>query len=93
MKLQYNLYCPSTEANNIDYVCPYILCKEICTTKELLLYHLKATEHHAYEETDMISIEHDMHEAEEETLDVADGPCLIPDIEKYLEQRIEIIYE
>ena len=73
--------------------CPYILCKKIDTTKELLLYHLKATQHHAYEETDMISIEDDMHEDEEETLDIVDGPCLIPDIEKYLEQPFEIIYE
>ena len=50
---------------------------------ELLLYQLEATQHHAYEETDMISIEDDMHEDEEETLDIVDGPCLIPDIEKY----------
>ena len=48
MKLPHDLYCPSMEANNADYVCPYILCKKICTTKELLLYHLKATQHHAY---------------------------------------------
>ena len=67
MKLPYDLYCPSTEGNNVNCVCPYILCKKICTTKELLLYHLKATQHHAYEETDMISIEDDMHEDEEET--------------------------
>ena len=40
----------------------------------------------------MISIEDDMHEDEEETLDIVDGPCLIPDIEKYLEQPFEIIY-
>ena len=93
MKLPYDLYCPSTEANNAYYVCPYILCKKICTTKELWLYHLKAKQHHAYEETDMISIEHDMHNDEEETLDIVDGPCLIPDIEKYLEQPFEIIYE
>ena len=86
MKLPYDLYCPSTEMNNADYVCPYILCKKICTTKELLLYHLKATQHHAYEETDMISIEDDMHEDEEETLYIADGPCLTPDIEKYSKQ-------
>ena len=41
----------------------------------------------------MISIEDDMHEDEEKTLDVIDSPCLIPDIEKYLEQPIEIIYK
>ena len=29
--------------------------------KDLLLYQLKATQHHAYEETDMISIEDDIH--------------------------------
>ena len=73
-------------------MCPYILCKKICTTKELLLYHLKATQRHAYEETDMISIEDDMHD-DEETLDKVDVPCLIPDIKKYLEQLFEIIYE
>ena len=37
----------------------------------------------------MISIEDDMHEDEEETLDTVDGPCLIPDIEKYLEQPFD----
>ena len=42
-------------------------CWTISTTKVLLLYHLKATQHHAYEEIDMISIEDDMHEDEEET--------------------------
>ena len=31
----------------------------------------------------LISIEDDMDEDEEETLDIVDGPCLIPDIEKY----------
>ena len=34
-----------------------------------------------------------MHEDEEETLDIANGPYLIPDIEKYLEQSFEIINE
>ena len=58
-----------------------------------MLYHLKATQHHAYKETNMISIEDDMQEDEEETLNIADGPCLIPDTEKYLEQPFEIIYE
>ena len=65
----------------------------MCATKELLLYHLKATQHHAYEEADMISIEDDMHEDEEENLDIVDGPFLMPDIEKYLEQPFEIIYD
>ena len=36
----------------------------------------------------MISIED-----EEETLDIVASPCLIRDIEKYLEQPFEIIYE
>ena len=54
-------------------------------------HHLKATQHHAYEETDMISIEDDMNEDEEETLDTVDRPCFILDIEKYLEQSFEII--
>ena len=48
--------------------------------KELLLYHLKATQYHAFKVTDMISIEDDMHD-EKETLDIVDGRCLIPDIE------------
>ena len=39
------------------------------------------------------TIEDAMHEDEKETLDIVDGPCLIPDIEKYLEQPFEIIYE
>ena len=34
-----------------------------------------------------------MHEDEEETLDIVDGPCLIPKTEKYLEQTPEVIYE
>ena len=37
----------------------------------------------------MISIEDDMNQDEEETLDIVDGPCRIPDIE----QPFEIIYE
>ena len=41
----------------------------------------------------MISIEGDMYQDGEETLDIVDGPCLIPDIEQYLEQPFEIIYE
>ena len=41
----------------------------------------------------MISIEDDMHEDEEDTLDIVDGPYLIPDIEKYLQHSFEIIYE
>ena len=89
MKLLYDLYCPSTKANNADYVCPYILCKKICTMKEPLLHHLKATQPHAYEETDKISIEDVMHEDEEETLDIVDGLCLIPDIERHLEQPLK----
>ena len=32
-----------------------------------------------------------MDEDEEETLDIVDGPCLIPDIEKYLEEPFEFI--
>ena len=70
-----------------------MLCKKICTTKELLLYHLKAAQHHAYEETDMISVVDYMHEDEEGALDIVDGPCLLRDIEKFLEQPFEIIYE
>ena len=100
MKLPYDLSCPSTKVNSANCLCPYILCKKIyyvnernCSIKELLLYHLKAKQHYAYEDTDMISIEDDMHEDEEETLDIVDGPCLIPDIEKYLEQPFEVIYE
>ena len=58
-----------------------------------MLYHLKVTQHHAYEDTDMISIEDDINEDEEETSDIVDGSCLIPDIETYLEQPFEIIYE
>ena len=83
MKLPYDLHCPFKEANNTNYVCTYILCKKICTTKELLLYHLKATQHHVYEKTDMIFIEDDVYEDGEETLDIVDNPCLIPDIEKH----------
>ena len=41
----------------------------------------------------MISIGDDIHEDEEETLDTNDGLCLRPDIEKYLEQPFETIYE
>ena len=95
-KLLYDLYCPSTEANNADYVCPCVhiySARKYVQWKNCCLYHLKATQHHAYKETDTISIENDMHEDEEETLDIVDGPCLVPEIEKYLEQPFEIIYE
>ena len=40
----------------------------------------------------LLSLTRDMHEDEEETLKIVDDPCLIPDIEKYLEQPFEIIY-
>ena len=30
----------------------------------------------------MMSVEDDMHEDDEETLNIVDGPCLKPDIEK-----------
>ena len=41
----------------------------------------------------MISIEDDMHEDEEDILEIVDGPCLTPDIENYMEQPFEIIYK
>ena len=40
----------------------------------------------------MISIEDNVHEDEEETLDIVDGPCLVPNIEKYLDQSFATIY-
>ena len=54
---------------------PLIHIKVLSTN--CIVYHLKATQYHAYEETGMISIEDDMYEDEEETLDIVDGPCLI----------------
>ena len=44
----YDLYCPSMAISNPDYVCPYVQCQRIFTTKELLKLHLKSTRHHAY---------------------------------------------
>ena len=40
----------------------------------------------------MISIEDNVHEDEEETLDIVDGPCLVPNIEKYLDQPFATIF-
>ena len=41
----------------------------------------------------MIFIEGDMHENEEETLDIVDGSSLIPDTKQQLEQPFEITCE
>ena len=44
-KLPFDLYCPSAKIDDPNYCCAY--CKKICTTKELLKLHLRATQHHA----------------------------------------------
>ena len=47
VKLPYDLYCPSTKVDDAEYVCAH--CKKICTTKELLKFHLRSTQHHSFE--------------------------------------------
>ena len=58
------------------------------------LYHRKRTQCHAYKETDMISIGDDMHEDDEEILDIVDGRCLILTLKSTWSNHLrEIIYE
>ena len=72
-KLPYDLYCPSVNVSDVQYVCTY--CKKICTTKQLLSLHLKATQHHSYEDS---GDEQEPEIADVDSLpNVDDGPCLI----------------
>ena len=83
--LPYDLYCPSTKICDEEYVCGY--CKKIVTTKALLRLHYRATQRHA-------SLD-DVEDEEEEVAEspVVDGPCLISNLELFLTQPMEIIYE
>ena len=59
-----------------------------------VVIHLKRTQCHAYKETDMISIGDDMHEDDEEILDIVDGRCLILTLKSTWSNHLrEIIYE
>ena len=53
LALPYDLYCPSSLLDDGDYVCPCNECQTICTIKELLKFHLKATQHHSYGDTEI----------------------------------------
>ena len=90
--LPYDLYCPSTDISNYDYVCPYIKCQKICTTKELLKFHLKATLHHSYGNS---TNEEKTQEEEEEgqRMHISVGPCIINDLNKFMESTWDITYE
>ena len=43
--LPYDLYCPSVLLDDDGYVCPNKKCRNIYTTKDLLLLHLRAVPH------------------------------------------------
>ena len=87
-KLPFDLYCPSAKIDDPNYCCAY--CKKICTTKELLKLHLRATQHHACETED--------DEDEELFIDIdtlpviEDGACLIPCMDKFLECTWDVTY-
>ena len=49
MKRPYDLYCPSTTTNSAEYVCANARWKKIYTTKKLLKFSLRATQHCSYE--------------------------------------------
>ena len=78
MKLPYDPYYPLTAVNSAKYVCPKARQKNICTTKELLKFHLCAAQHHSYE-TDQISVKDTIPEHKEIFMvqDIVDQPCLI----------------
>ena len=59
----------------------------------MLTFHLPAT-HHSYE-TDKTSVYNTIPVDQEVLMaqNIVDGPCLIPNIEKFIEQTWEIEYE
>ena len=93
VKLPYDLYCPSTKVDDAEYVCAH--CKKICTTKELLKFHLRSTQHHSFEpEPDVENLESENNDCDVDGLpDIVDGPCLIPCMERFLESTWDITYE
>ena len=91
--LPYDLYCPSTDISNYDYVCPYIKCQKICTTKELLKLHLKATLHHSYGNSTNEEKTQEEEEEEGQRMHISDGPCIINDLNKFMESTWDITYE
>ena len=52
MKLAYDLYCPSTTVNSAEYVCSKVSCEKICTSKELMKFQFRATQHHLWDRWD-----------------------------------------
>ena len=72
LALPYDLYCPSSLLDDGDYVCPYNKCQKSCTTKELLIFHLEATQHHSYGDTE-IDVESDEVVCDEPDMDIEDG--------------------
>ena len=92
-KLPYDLYCPSVNVSDVQYVCTY--CKKICTTKQLLSLHLKATQHHSYENLDDSDDEQEPESISDvDSLpNVDDGPCLINNMEKFMQSTFEVDYE
>ena len=93
VKLPYDLYCPSTKVDDAEYVCAHR--KKICTTKELLKFHLRSTQHHSFEpEPDVENLESENNDCDVDGLpDIVDGPCLIPCMEKFFESTWDITYE
>ena len=94
----YDLYCPSVAISNPDYVCPYVRCQRIFTTKELQKLHLKATQHHSFHnEISDIAANDDGDDTdgddEKQAVHIDDGPCTIPDLNMFMENTWEITYE
>jgi hypothetical protein len=98
--LPYDLYCPSVPLDDDGYVCPYKKCRKICTTKDLLSLHLRATQHHSYVEDAPTPDELDLEESAPEIINVIDdvtkvpdGPCVIEDFRIFLSSTWEVTYE
>ena len=89
MKLHYDRYCPSTTVDSAEYVYPNARCEKICTIKELLEFHLRAT-HHQSCETDETYVDDTFIKIKKcSWLKI----CLTPNMEKFLEQTWEFEYE
>ena len=91
-QLPFDLYCPSVKIDDPDLFCPH--CKKICTTKALLKFHLRATQHHSFELNPDSDDEESNNITDVDTLPVVeDGACLIPSMDKFLESPWDITYE
>ena len=86
-----SLYCPSSENNDPKYVCGY--CRKICTTKDLIKLHLKATQHNSYAVVGKDQPATKNVDVVEDALVIPNEPCLIPCMKVFLMNTFEKTYE